>query len=77
MWVMYCNWLLGFDDGKVVVKECGRGLMRVMLRGKLNKIDVGIAARHAVTALEQEGKKVVATAPKVVDKRVEVEITYE
>jgi hypothetical protein len=50
-------WKLEFDDGKVVVKDFGRGVMRVMLRNKLNKIDIGIAVRHAVTALENDGKE--------------------
>lgn len=69
-------WKLEFKDGKVIVKDYGRGLMRVILRNKLNKIDVGIATRHAVIALEQEGKKVTGIVPKTAGKEFEVEISY-
>ena len=33
-------------------------MKRIILKNKLNKIDVGIAARHAVIALEKEGAAV-------------------
>jgi hypothetical protein len=70
-------WKLEFEDGKVVIKDFGRGLLRVMLRNKLNKIDIGIAARHAVIALEHEGKKITSILPKVTEKEFEVEISYK
>lgn len=70
-------WKLEFEDGKVIVKNFGRGLMRVMLRNKLNKIDTGIAAYHAVAALEQEGKKVTGVIPKTEGKEFQIEISYE
>lgn len=69
-------WQLVFSNGKVIIREQGRGLMRVMLRNKLNKIDLGIAARHAVLALEQEGKTVSGLVPKSTGKDLEIEITY-
>ncbi|NLE90428.1 MAG: hypothetical protein GX602_05810 [Dehalococcoidales bacterium] len=70
-------WKLDFSDGKVIVKDVGRGIMRAMLRGKLNKIDTGIAVRHAVIALEHEGKTVTAIMPRTTGKDFEVEITYK
>ncbi|MDR2854891.1 MAG: hypothetical protein LBV40_01880 [Methanomicrobiales archaeon] len=69
-------WRLEFEDGKVMVKDIGRGLMRVVLRNKLNKIDIGIAARHAVIALEEEGKEITSIIPKITGKTFEVEISY-
>jgi hypothetical protein len=70
-------WKLEFQGGKVVVKDIGRGIMRVMLRSKMNKIDIGIAVRHAVTALEQEGKQVTGIIPKETGKEFEVEILFK
>lgn len=70
-------WKLEFADGKVIIKDFGRGVVRVMLRNKLNKIDIGIAARHAVIALEQEGKKVTGIIPKSSGKEFEIEISYQ
>lgn len=67
---------LEFMDGKVIIKDAGRGIMRAILR-KLNKIDVGIATRYAVVALEQEGKKVTGIIPKSNGKLFEVEISYQ
>lgn len=70
-------WKLEFTDGKVIVKDIGRGLTRFILRNKLNKIDTGIAVRHAVTAIEHEGKTVTTIIPKTVGKDFEVEIIYK
>ena len=70
-------WKLEFEDGKVIVKDFGRGLLRVVLRTKLNKIDIGIAARHAVIALEHEGKEITSIVPKITEKEFEVEISYK
>lgn len=70
-------WKLELEAGKVIVKDFGRGVMRVMLRNKLNKIDIGIASRHAVLALMQEGKKVTGIASSPTKKEFEVEILYE
>lgn len=70
-------WKLEFEDEKVVVKDFGRGVMRVVLRNKLNKIDIGIAARHVALALTQEGKKVTSIVPRTMGKEFAVEITCE
>lgn len=70
-------WKLEFEDGKVIVKDYGRGVMRMVLRNKLNKIDIGIATRHAVLALEQEGKKVTDVVPSTKGKEFVVEIIYK
>lgn len=70
-------WKLELEEGKVIVKDFGRGVMRVMLRSKLNKIDIGIAVRHAAVALEKDGKKVTGIIPKASGKEFQVEISYK
>lgn len=70
-------WKLDFEDGKVIIHDSGRGLMRVVLRDKLNKIDTGIAARHAVTALEHDGKRIIAARANENGKAFQIEISYE
>ena len=51
-------WLLDFEDNKVVINYHGRGILKAALEAKMNKVDIGIATRYVVLALEQEGKKV-------------------
>ncbi len=51
-------WTLKFEPSKITINDSGRGVKRIILKNKLNKIDVGIAARHAVIALEKEGASV-------------------
>lgn len=70
-------WKLEFEDKKVIIKDFGRGVMRMVLRNKLNKIDIGIAARHATIALKQEGKKVISIVPNELGKEFTIEISYE
>lgn len=70
-------WRLSFSDGKVVVEDAGRGITRMILKNKLNKIDVGIAARHAVTSLENDGKTITRVEPVQTEKRFSIEISYE
>ncbi|MDR1400398.1 MAG: hypothetical protein LBJ41_10785 [Treponema sp.] len=69
-------WKLHFESGKVVIRYFGRGLMKLMLRKKLNKIDLGIAARHIETALLHDGKAILSITPKTSGKTFEIEITY-
>ncbi len=70
-------WSLEFAEGKVIIRDLGRGAMRLILKNKLNKIDVGIAARHAVTALEQEDRIVTDITPRIAGKDFEIEILYQ
>lgn len=56
--------------------ELGSGIKRVLLQKKLNKIDLGIAARHAVLALLHEGNTVTEIIPKETGKLFEMDITY-
>lgn len=70
-------WILEFAEGKVILKEQGRGIARVVLRNKLNKIDLGIAARHAVLALLHEGKEVKNVVATESDQEFRVEIAYK
>ena len=61
----------------MVLREKGRGPARLILRGKLNKIDLGIAARHAALALEHQGKRVAEALPKAENGKLEITIRYE
>ena len=70
-------WKLEFEYEKIVVRDVGRGLMRMLLRNKLNKIDIGIAARHTVIALENEGKTVSGIHVNEAGKDFELEIMYK
>jgi len=56
-------WFLHFEDRSLTLEYRGRGLLKARLEKKLNKIDLGIAARFAVTALEREGKTIEALRP--------------
>jgi hypothetical protein len=51
-------WMLNFNTNNVVINYQGRGLMKAVLKKKLNKIDLGIAAAHVELALEYGGKTV-------------------
>lgn len=51
-------WQVRWEEDRVTVAYQGRGMMRLALEKKLNKIDVGIAARFAVTALEHRGAEI-------------------
>ncbi len=51
-------------------------MKRIILKNKLNKIDVGIAARHAVLALENEGNKILSVTPVTDGKEFSIEISY-
>jgi nitroreductase len=68
-------WKLYFEYGKVTIKYISRGMMGMILK-KMNKIDVGIVARHVETALLHEGKKIISITPKEAEKSLEIEIAY-
>lgn len=70
-------WKLQFEDGKVTVKYFGRGLMKLILKKKLNKIDMGIITRYIELALEQEQKEIISIMPQMVEKCFEIEIVYK
>ena len=55
----------------------GTGISRLILKKKLNKIDAGIAACHAVLALEHDGKTAISAIPKSNDGKFHIEITYK
>lgn len=69
-------WKLDFQPGKVIIHDAGRGAKRIILKNKLNKIDAGIAARHAVVALEHEGCKILSVTPIEDEKEFYIEISY-
>jgi nitroreductase len=69
-------WELHFYESKMVISYTGRGLFRQILKKKLNKIDIGIATRHAELALQNEGvgiKSIIATSD---TKNLKIEIQY-
>lgn len=70
-------WTVEFGDHEVVLREKGRGPARLILRGKLNKIDLGIAARHAALALGHQGKRVIQAVPELDSGRLNITIRYE
>jgi hypothetical protein len=70
-------WKLHFESGKVVIRYFGRGLLKLLLRKKLNKIDLGISARHVEAALIHEGKTILSITPKTGGKTFEIEIPYK
>lgn len=75
-----CNsqpWELFFEEECVRVRYHGRGFMKMMLRAKLNKIDIGIVTRHIVTALENDGVKIEKIISKSSDKNFEIRIEYK
>lgn len=51
-------WFLSFKDNELTISYTGRGILKAMLKGKMNKIDLGIALRHTVTALEHSEKTI-------------------
>jgi hypothetical protein len=51
-------WDLTFDDSGLLIEYHGRGLMKIMLRAKLSRIDLGIAIKCAELALQKEGKEI-------------------
>jgi hypothetical protein len=69
-------WKLHFENGKVIIKYAGRGMMKMVLK-KMNKIDVGIVTRHVETALLHEGKKIKSITPKESGNGLEIEIVFD
>jgi len=69
-------WKLGFESGKVILEYFGRGAMKLVVRKKLAKIDLGIATRHAVIALEHEGKTIQSLKPVTDRKEFRIEVEY-
>lgn len=70
-------WELKFEPGKIIVEDAGTGISRLILKNKLNKIDIGIAARHAVLALEHNGNAIISAVPKSDGSKFRIEITYK
>ncbi|MDR1393713.1 MAG: hypothetical protein LBJ62_07085 [Bifidobacteriaceae bacterium] len=56
-------WRLAFEDGLVRLIHHPRGAMRLILAKKMDKISLGIAARHAALALQHEGRIVTKAIP--------------
>lgn len=70
-------WQMEFLPRAMTVKDRGRGVKRLILEKKLNKIDIGIAARYAVIALEHEGWRVTSVTPRFSGGAFEVGIVYQ
>lgn len=69
-------WKLDFSDGKIIVRYQGRGVMQLILKKKLSKIDLGIVTRHVEIALTGEGKTIQTITPITDGKDFTVEVTY-
>ena len=67
-------WRFEFGEGRVSIMYKGRGLKKLILR-RLNKIDLGIAARCAELALLDEGRSV--TAVRAVNEGKELGVRIE
>lgn len=70
-------WYLDCTAGEVRIRYYGRGLMKARLEKKLNKIDVGIAARFAVLALTEEGKCLTDVLPEGTGRDFSLCLRYE
>jgi hypothetical protein len=69
-------WMLNCKADSVVINYKGRGLMKGILKKKMSKIDVGIAAAHAELALIQGGGTVTSIVVKDSGKTFLVEILF-
>ncbi|MGX6978376.1 nitroreductase family protein [Vagococcus elongatus] len=69
-------WRLAFGEEKVTITDVGSGIKRMFLKNKLNKIDLGIAASHAVIALTHEGNTVIEVIPRETNQQFEIDIFY-
>jgi hypothetical protein len=69
-------WKLYFENNKVTIKYFGRGLVKMILQKKLNKIDLGIVTRHVEVALLHEGKEITSITPRGAGKEFQIEVFY-
>lgn len=70
-------WNLEFSDGKVVIKEIDRGDPTLMMGLMMHKFSIGLATRHAVFALNHEGKTVAEITPEIFEEtKVKVSISF-
>jgi hypothetical protein len=70
-------WRFEFAEGKAIIRYAPRGPMQVIpYVRKLNKIDIGIATRHAVVALRNEGREIISASPMSSGKDFSIEIAY-
>lgn len=70
-------WKLHVADGTVTIRYFGRGMMKLILKNRLNKIDLGICTRFVVEALRHEGKNIESIILKTTGKTPEIEVKYE
>jgi len=70
-------WKLDFAEGKVTIRYFGRGIMKLILKNKLSKIDLGIVTRHVDVALQSKGKAIQAITPITDKKGFAIEIEYK
>ena len=70
-------WKVLFRNETVTVEDVGHGAKRLILGKKLNRIDVGIAARHAQVALEHMGRTVMDVTASIKDGRFGITLTYK
>lgn len=70
-------WKLCFEDGAVTIRYFGRGMMKLILKSRLNKIDLGICTRFVVEALKNEGKQIKSVKPRATGKELEIVVKYD
>jgi len=69
-------WNLTFEENSVLIEYRGRGMFKALLKKKLSKIDMGIAAKCAELALIRDGKTVKDISVIGNDKEFAVRISY-
>jgi hypothetical protein len=67
-------WHLRFADDKITIRLTPRGPAQLILRKKLNKIDLGIVTRIIEEALLGEGKHILSISTKTKGKHFKIEI---
>lgn len=69
-------WNIICGDREVVLSYVGRGLLKSRLEKKLNKVDLGIAARFAATELEFQGSPVQDITMETAGKEFSITLHY-
>jgi hypothetical protein len=69
-------WMLNFKTDSVLINYKGRGLMKGILKKKMNKIDIGIVTAHVELALAHDGKTVKSITVHDSGKTFSVEVLF-
>ncbi|MDR1213633.1 MAG: hypothetical protein LBK54_06075 [Propionibacteriaceae bacterium] len=69
-------WRLRFGEGLVSLIHTRRGPWSRLLVKKMDKVSLGIATRHAVIALEHEGRQVTSVSPVAGPDQFRIDVAY-